>query len=414
MNARYSVDHQSGTLKGQKSTMFRTLLRFVTAVAVVTVLGAHCVWAGDTLKITIPRRSELTPVQRLNREGVEAVKRQQYEKAAALFYKAYLYDPADPFTLNNLGYISELQGELDRAHKFYALASEQGCNANIDRSNAKRLEGKPMQYVFAGLQDVPMRVNRMNVDAMELLSESRGIEAIALLRDALVLDGQNPFTLNNLGVADETIGDYGGALQSYGAAAQSHSSELVVVTLNRSWRGKPVSTMAAASAMRLEERMKKMDNAEVNAVMLTLRGVSATNQNDRLAAKQAFLHAYSLYPSSSFSLNNRGYVAEMDGDLETAEFFYDKARKAGDSNTTVGLASQHSAEGKRLSTVATDSDHQVDGELDKYSQKRRQQTGPIELIHRNKTSGGDPSVDPKAPSPSEVLPASVPSVVQPQ
>jgi hypothetical protein len=35
---------------------------------------------GRCLKITIPRRSELTPVQRLNREGVEAVKKQQYEK----------------------------------------------------------------------------------------------------------------------------------------------------------------------------------------------------------------------------------------------------------------------------------------------------------------------------------------------
>ena len=51
-------------------------------------------------------------MQRLNREGVEAVKRHDYEKAEALFLKAYLYDPADPFTLNNLGYISELQGQL--------------------------------------------------------------------------------------------------------------------------------------------------------------------------------------------------------------------------------------------------------------------------------------------------------------
>jgi Flp pilus assembly protein TadD len=51
---------------------------------------------------------------------LKQVKKQRYEKAAELFYKAYLYDPSDPFTLNNLGYVSELQGELDRAHKFYA------------------------------------------------------------------------------------------------------------------------------------------------------------------------------------------------------------------------------------------------------------------------------------------------------
>jgi Flp pilus assembly protein TadD len=392
--------------------MSKTPLSLIAVIAVIAVSGPHDAWAGDVLAITIPRRSELTPVQRLNREGVEAVKRQQYEKAATLFYKAYLYDPADPFTLNNLGYISELQGELDRAHKFYALASEQGCNANIDRSNAKQLEGKPMQYAFESLQDVPMRVNRMNVDAMDLLSTNRGFQAVALLREALSLDPQNPFTLNNLGVADESIGDYDNALRSYGAAAESHSSEHVVVTLVRSWRGRSVSAMAAASAKRLEERMKKMDSAEVSAVLFTLRGVSATNQNDWLAARQDFLHAYSLDPASAFSLNNRGYVAERDGDLETAQFFYEKARKAGDSNTRVGLATDRSAEGKKLFTVATDSDHQVDGVLDKYSQDRRRQAGPIELTLRNNTPGGDSNVPPEKPSPSNVPPAVVPSATQ--
>src|ERR1700678_2537706 len=161
-------------------------IRVVASIAIMVMSSAPG-WASDVLKITIPKHSELTPVQRLNREGVEAVKRQQYEKAATLFYKAYLYDPADPFTLNNLGYISELQGELDRARKFYALASEQSSNANIDRSNAKQLEGKPMQVAFASLRDIPMRVNRMNVNAMDLLSKDRGIEAVSLLQEALSL-----------------------------------------------------------------------------------------------------------------------------------------------------------------------------------------------------------------------------------
>ena len=39
----------------------------------------------------------MSPVQRWNREGVEAVKKNQYEKAEALFYKAYLYDPGRSF-----------------------------------------------------------------------------------------------------------------------------------------------------------------------------------------------------------------------------------------------------------------------------------------------------------------------------
>ena len=403
---------QPATRKGQKSTMTHTPIRLFAAIAIIAVMSSHDAWAGKTLKITIPKHSELTPVQRLNREGVDAIRGQQYEKAAALFYKAYLYDPVDPFTLNNLGYISELQGELDRAHKFYALAAEQGSNANIDRSNVKRLEGKPMQQAFESLQDVPMQVNRMNVDAMELLSEDRGIEAIALLHDALALDPRNAFTLNNIGVADETIGDYDSALKSYGAAAESRSAEVVVVTLDRSWRGKSVSVMAAASAARLEDRIKKMDSAHVSAAMFDLRGVSATNQNDPLAARQDFLHAYLLDPASAFSLNNRGYVAEMDGDLETAQFFYGKARKAKDSDDRVGLATQGSAEGKKLFSVATDSNHHVDGELDKYSEARHRDTTPLELTPRNNAVGGDSNTQTAEPSSSNVPPAAIPSVPQ--
>jgi Flp pilus assembly protein TadD len=373
-------------------------------MAVILVAGLHAAWSEDGLRITIPRRSEFTPVQRLNRQGVDAVRKLQYEKAAMLFYKAYLFDPADPFTLNNLGYISELQGDLDRANRFYALAAEQGSTANIDRSNAKQLEGKSMKYAFESLQDVPMRVNRMNVDAMNLLSNNRGVEAIALLRKALSLDPQNPFTLNNLGVADECIGDYNGALTLYNSAAAMHSAEPVVVTRDRAWRGKAVSLMAAASAERLVERTKKMDSAELNAVMLTLRGVSETNQNERLAARQDFLKAYSLDPSSAFSLNNRGYVAEMEGDLETAQAFYEKAQKASGSGDRVGLATQLSAEGKRLSSVATTSNLRVNSELEIYSQERHREPGPIELIPRGPEPSGNSIAPAAKPSSPDVPP----------
>jgi Flp pilus assembly protein TadD len=386
-------------------------IRKIAAIAIIA-FAAVLARAGDILTIKIPRHSELTPVQRLNREGVEAVKKMNYGKASALFYKAYLYDPSDPFTLNNLGYVSELQGELDQAQKFYALAAEQGCDASIDVSNAKQLQGKPMQYAFANLQDSPMRVNRMNINSMELLEQSRGFEAVALLRQALTLDPQNPFTLNNLGVADEAIGDFDNALRSYNEAARVHSSERAVVTMDRAWKGKPVSAMAAASAKRLQERMNRISGAEEQAVMLTVRGVSATNQNDWQAARQDFLHAYSVDPSSAFSLNNRGFVAEMDGDLETAEFFYAKARRAGNANARVGLATQHAAEGKNLVAVASDSNDQVDRELEKYSQERRRQTGPIELTPRGNASGGESSAPQDNSLPANAPPAAAPSVPQ--
>ena len=94
--------------------------------AVVVVLAA--LWGQQSaqakdLKITIPRRSLVTPVQKLNREGVEAIRKHDLSKAERLFYRAYLFDPEDSFTLNNLGYVAELQGEVERAAQFYALAA---------------------------------------------------------------------------------------------------------------------------------------------------------------------------------------------------------------------------------------------------------------------------------------------------
>ncbi len=372
--------------------------RYLAAIVLVTGTGFHHAWGKD-IRITIPKHSELTPVQRLNREGVDAVRKHQYEKAEAMFYKAYLYDASDPFTLNNLGYISELQGKLDRAKNFYKLASEQGSTARIDLSNAKDLEGKPLTFALADLKDKPMQVNRMNVEAMQLLAQGRDFEAVVMLRKALALDPQNPFTLNNLGVAEETTGNLGGALQQYDAAANSRSTEPVVVTLNRATRGKPISEVAAASARQLRKRIRNEADTELQARMLTVHGVYSANQNDWLAAKRDFLQAYSLAPHSAFSLNNLGYVAEKDGDLETAQFYYSKARSADGANARIGLATEGSVEGKDLDTVANTSNQKVDTEIDAYRQAARQQTGPIELIRRGNHPAEPSTVPHKSPTP---------------
>src|SRR6202790_3769939 len=155
--------------------MFAKGLSLLAILAVIAGSVAQNAWAGD-LKLTLPKRSHLTPVQRLNREGVDAIQKHNYEKAETLFYQAYLFDPADPFTLYNLGYVSELKGQLDRAQKLYGLASEQATDAVIDRTSVQQLEGKPMRDAFGTLKDVPMQVNRMNVEAIRLLSQGRAPE----------------------------------------------------------------------------------------------------------------------------------------------------------------------------------------------------------------------------------------------
>lgn len=375
--------------------MIHPLFKCLVVVATVAGLSMQAA-AKDHLTLNIPLRSRTSPVQRLNREGVEAVKKNQYEKAEGLFYKAYLYDPADPFTLNNLGYVAELQGQLDRAHQYYRLATEQGCDAPINLSSMNSLKGKPMRAAYDALQDLPMRVNRMNVDAMQLVAEGRNFEAVGLLQDALTIDPRNPFTLNNLAVADEGLGDFDNALKYYTDVADLHSSEHVVVTADRGWRGKSVSAMAAASAKRLKRRMDSMSPAALAAAKYNVHGVYEENANQWDAARRDFLRAYALDPNSAFSLNNRGYVAEMDGDLESAQFFYEKAWKANDAQARVGMATHQFADGQRLIAVATDSDSKVDEALNVYRQQRREQNGPVQLTPRG---GAQLSPAPTKPEP---------------
>lgn len=367
----------------------------LSAIVVLVVLGAGCTaWAHQGERILIPMPSHYTPVQKLNREGVQAIREHKYDRAETLFLKAYLYDSADPFTLNNLGYVSELEGQLDKAQRFYQLAAEQSSDADIDLSNAKHLQGQPMKAALVEPKDKSMRVNRLNLDAMRMLEQDHGFAAIDTLKQALAIDPRNPFTLNNLGVAYESVADLDDAMRYYQEAAATRSKEPAMITLDGSWRGRSVSSIAQESAHRLQRKMQSIDPNEAKAVMYTLRGVHAENANNWTEARQDFLQAYALDPSSAFSLNNRGYVAEREGDLETAQFFYQRAQRADNSTAKVGLATRLYAQGQPLVAVADTSNGKVDDALEVYSQQRKQPSAPVELTPR----GGAPAQTPN-PSP---------------
>src|SRR5580693_3302061 len=177
--------------------MFGTRWAVIMLVAGAMTPMSQKASAGD-IKITVPKRGYLTPVQRLNREGVDAIRKHDYKKAESLFYKAYLLDPDDPFTLNNLGYTSELQGQVERAQNFYVLAAKQATDAIIDQSTSKLVKGRPINEALA-VPELPLQINHDNVEAVRLLSEGRAPEADLLLQQTLKKDPNNVFTLNNLG-----------------------------------------------------------------------------------------------------------------------------------------------------------------------------------------------------------------------
>jgi len=381
------------------------LIGFIALMSVTVSTLAH---AGD-IKITIPRRSKLTPVQRLNREGVEAVRKHKYTKAEGLFYKAYLLDPDDPFTLNNLGYISELQGQLDRAQRYYEQAAEQSTDAVIDVASSKRAQGRSVKETLAATGQ-PLEINHANVEAVRLLSQGRASEADLLLQEALKSDPTNIFTLNNLGVAKEMEGEDEEALKLYDQVAGSRSDATAVVTTAHMWRGRPVSQMAADSAKALRARLARANDRNEQVAELNLRGVSAVNRNDLRAADEDFRKAYALNPNSAFTLNNIAYVAELEGDRETAQFFYDRARQAGGANGVVGVATRRTEEGKKLFAVASDNDSLVQQKVEQDREAVRRLHEPVALRRRD-NSIVEESIPPEANTPRR---SEQPNGIEPQ
>jgi tetratricopeptide (TPR) repeat protein len=149
--------------------------------------------------------------------------------------------------------------------------------------------------------------------------------------------------------------------------------------------------MAEESASRLRERMKHEQSLEAQVRRLNLMGVSALNRNALHDARQYFEQAYKLDPENPFVLNNRGYLAEMDGDSETAQLYYEKARRSPQADARVGLATRIDAEGKKLFEVADQNDQTMDAKMAQLREARRRRPGPIVLKRRDNTPVESPA-----------------------
>jgi Flp pilus assembly protein TadD len=355
-----------------------------SAILMSLVLLAGMAHSEDKgFRIHFPKKSKATPVQNYNRDGVAAIGKHDYKKAKELFYKAYLIDPNDPFTLNNLGYIAELEGDVDRAQRFYELAGEQQSEAVVDKASSEQVKGRTVASVAGHAEEGGIQINTLNVQALSLLNKDRAPEADLTLQKALKLDPKNPFTLNNMGYTKEKEGELESAISYYSAAAALNSAEPIIVTAKSEWRGKPISQVAGDNANKVRKVLDTSETAESKVARLNLQGVSALNRNDRKSARQSFQQAYKLAPEDAFTLNNIGYVAELDGDRETADFYYGKAREAERRNTKVGVATRREAEGKKLTEVADNNGNMVQSRIKATQDLRKQQQGQVVLRRRD-------------------------------
>jgi Flp pilus assembly protein TadD len=326
--------------------------------------------------------------------------------------KAYLLDPNDPFTLNNLGYVAELEGDVDRALRYYQLAADTSTEAVIDEATSEGLKGQPVVAAFQSSQASAYQTNKANFQAMSLIEKGRIFEAELVLRNAVHVDPQNPFLLDSLGYVMESEGDLRSALQYYLAAEALHSDERVFLTPVKKWRGKPVSEVAARSASAVREALEKGEDTEARVARLNLQGVSALNHADASDAQKHFSDAYRLDPTNSFTLNNIGYIDELNGDRESAEMYYDAARTAQQANERVTYSTRSDAEGRKIGSLAGTNQGDVNATLKAIQQRKRRVKRPIQLMVR----GGNtvPLNNPKPQAPISVPAPALPPAQLPE
>ena len=396
--AACSVNTGSGLtriLKLMRSPFASVIAPSVLALFLISGgVAAH----AQQVRIPLPKKSKFTPVQQLNRDGVAALKKHDISKAKRLFYKAYLIDPNDPFTLNNLGYVSELEGSRERAERYYDQAKANTSEAVIDRSTNQEAQGKTVASVAGHTAEGPMKVNELNSEALGLLNRDRAPEADVVLQAALKLDPKNPFTLNNMGFAKEKEGELESAIRYYDSSAATGSREPIVIAFNKSWRGKPISEVAEQNAEKSRKELSKSQDMQARVARLNLRGVSAMNRNDRKVARDSFEQAYKMDPKNSFALNNMGYLAELEGDTETAQSYYEQAQRAERARQKVMVSTRPEVEGQTVGHVAEESTTLVQSSFEAKAEARRRSGAPPALRTRDNRIIIEPKTKPKPPS----------------
>jgi Flp pilus assembly protein TadD len=134
---------------------------------------------------------------------------------------------------------------------------------------------------------------------------------------------------------------------------------------------------------------------------LNVKGVSALNHNETDKALDFFREAYKFDPQSAFSLNNMGYVSEAFGDQETADEFYNAARRGNQAGTPVSAASHHEMVGEAVAQVADSNAQGSEANLQAEAEVRRRNHAPIVLKHRdNSPIAAPPSSETPAPAPA--------------
>ena len=239
-----------------------------SVLALSLLCGGGFAAQAQQVRIPLPKKSKYTPVQQLNRDGVAALNKHDLSKAKRLFYKAYLIDPNDPFTLNNLGYTMEGQGDLQAALRYYNDASITHSNQAVVVAIDPRWRGKSISDIaFRNEQSVRERLAsqqsnqdlaaRLNVQGVSALNHNEPNKALNYFEQAYKLDPQSAFSLNNMGFLSEARGDQETAAEFYSLAQRGDQAGTPVnVASHHEMVGEPVAEVAGANAQGSEANLQ--------------------------------------------------------------------------------------------------------------------------------------------------------------
>ena len=86
-----------------------------------------------------------SPAQRLLGQAVSNLNQGNTAQYKELVKKAYADDPNDAFVINNMGVVSEMDGNLPQAKAFYMEAIARAGSLKIGTTSDSRYSGKPLK-----------------------------------------------------------------------------------------------------------------------------------------------------------------------------------------------------------------------------------------------------------------------------
>ena len=183
-------------------------------------------------------------VNRGNIQAMVLLQQGRSQEAEDVLRNTLKLNPKNPFTLNNLGYAMEAQGDFETALRYYNEASISHSSEPIIVAIDSHWRGKPISDIaFRNEQAVRQRLQaegspqaraaRLNLQGVSALNHNESQKAEDFFRQAYRLDPQNAFSMNNMGFLAEVYGDEETAADFYGRARHGDQAGTAVSVASR-------------------------------------------------------------------------------------------------------------------------------------------------------------------------------------